>query len=77
MGFQFPSSYSESLVKSLNKDDFKYLSQVFDKNKLDLFKQKGFYPCECRTDFEKFKEKLPSKGKPYSSLTGKNIDGKE
>ena len=51
--FQFLSSSSDSLLKKLNKDDFKYLSQEFDKKKLDL----GFYPYECMTDFEKFKEK--------------------
>ena len=69
--FQFLSFSLESLVKKLNKDDFKYLSQEFDKNKLDLVKQKGFYPYEYMTDSEKFKEKLSSKEKFYSSLTGK------
>ena len=64
-------SFLESLVKKLNNDDFKYLSQEFDKNKLDLVKQKGFYPYEYMTDSEKFKEKLSSKEKFYSSLTGK------
>ena len=34
--FQFLSSSSDSLVKNLNKDDFKYLSQQFDNNILDL-----------------------------------------
>ena len=33
----------DSLVENLDKDDFKYLSQEFDKSKLDLVKQKGFY----------------------------------
>ena len=75
--FQFLSFSLESLVKKLNKDDFKYLSQEFDKNKLDLVKQKGFYPYEYMTDSEKFKEKLPSKEKFYSSLTGKKIRDKE
>ena len=70
--FQFLSSSLDSLVKNLNKDDFKYLSQAFDQ-KLDLFKQKGFYPFEYMTDFEKFKEKLPSKEKFYSLLTGKKL----
>ena len=41
--FQFLSSYLESIVKNLNENDFKYLSQEFDKNNLDLFKQKVFY----------------------------------
>ena len=69
--FQFLSSSLDSLVKKLNKDDSKYLSQEFNRNKLDLVKQKGFYPYEYMTDFEKFKEKLPSKEKFSSSLTGK------
>ena len=41
--FQFLSSSLNSLVKNLNKNDFKYFSQVFDNNVLDLVKQKGFY----------------------------------
>ena len=56
-GFQFLSSSLDSLVKNLNKDDFKYLSQEFDSNILNLVKQKGFYPYEYMSDFEKFKEK--------------------
>ena len=40
-------------------------------------KQKGFYPDEYMIDFEKFKEKLPSKENFYSSLTGKKVSGKE
>ena len=42
--FQFLSSSLDSFVKHLSKDDFKYLSQEFDENVLDLAKQKGFYP---------------------------------
>ena len=56
--FQFVSSSLDSLVKSLKKGDFKYLNQKSDKNKLDLVKQKAFYPYEYITDFEKFKEKF-------------------
>ena len=37
--FRFLSSSLDSLVKNLNKDDFKYLSQVSDNNVLDLVKQ--------------------------------------
>ena len=61
--FQFLSSSLHSLVKSFSKDNFKYLSQEFDSNVLDLVKQKGFYPYEHMRDFEKFKGELPSKGK--------------
>ena len=52
-------------------------SQEFDYNVLDLIKQKGFYPYEYMSDFEKFKEELPSKEKFYSSLTGKKVSWKE
>ena len=69
--FQFLSSSLDSLVKNLAKDDFKYLSQEFDNNVLDLVKQKGFYPYEYMSDFEKFKEQLPSKEKFYNLLTGR------
>ena len=53
---QFLSSSLDSLVKNLSKEDFKYLSQEFDNNVLDLVKQKGFYPLQYMSDFEKFKE---------------------
>ena len=66
--FRFLSSSSDSLVKNSTKD-FKYLSQDFHNNELDLVKQKGFYPYEYMSSFEKFKEQLPSKKKFYSSLT--------
>ena len=69
--FQFLSSSLGSFVKHLNKNNFNYLSQKFDQNKLDLVKQKGSYTYECMADFEKFKEKSPRKEKLYGSLTGK------
>ena len=69
--FQFLSSPLDILVKNLSQDDFKYLSEEFDNNVLDLVEQKGFYPYEYMSDFEKFKEESPSKEKFYSSLTDK------
>ena len=51
---QFLSSSSDSLVKISNKDDFKYIIQECNNNLLDLVKQKGFYPYEYMSDFEKF-----------------------
>ena len=74
---QFLSSSLDSLVKSLGKDDFTYLSQEFNTNILDLVKHKGFYPYEYMSNLEKFKEKLPSKDKFYSSLTNRKISDKE
>ena len=38
--FQFLSSSSDSLVKNLNTDDFKYFSHEFDGKVLDLVTQK-------------------------------------
>ena len=51
---QFLSSSSDSLVKISNKDGFKYIIQECNNNLLDLVKQKGFYPYEYMSDFEKF-----------------------
>ena len=61
--FQFLSSSLDSLVKNLNKHDFKYLSQKFDNNFLDVVKRKWFYLYEYMSDFEKFKVQLPRKEK--------------
>ena len=44
--FQFLISSLDNLVKHLNKANFKYLSQEFDNNVLDLVKQKGINPYE-------------------------------
>ena len=60
----------------MSEGDFKYLSQEFDTNVLDLVKQNWFYPYEYMSDFEKFKRELLSKEKFYSSLTGKTISDK-
>ena len=45
----------------MGKNDFKYLSQQVDSNVLDLVQQKGLYPYEYMSNFEKFKQKFPSK----------------
>ena len=74
--FQFLSSLLDTFVKNLGENDFKYLSHKFDNNVLDLVNQKGFYPYEYMSDFEKCKEQLPSKGRIYSSLTDRKITGK-
>ena len=75
--FQFLSSSLKSLVKNLSNHDFKYLSQEFDNNLLDLVKQKRFYPYEYVGDSEKFKEELSGKEKFYSSLSNRKITDKE
>ena len=40
-------------------------------------KQKGFYPYEYMSGFEKFEEGLPSKEKFYSLLMDKTFTNKE
>ena len=74
---QFLSSSLDNLVKNLSKYDFKYSSQEFDNNILDLVKQKRFYPYEYISDFEKFEEEPISKEKSFSLLIDRKISGKE
>ena len=61
----------------MGKYDLKYLSQEYDGKVLYLVKQKGFYPYECMSGFEKFQEELPSKEKFYRLLMGKTFINKE
>ena len=75
--FQFLSSSLDSLVKNLGKDYFKNLSQKFDSNILSLAEQKGFYPYEYMSGFEKFDEKLSSKKRFIVFLTSKQISDKD
>ena len=58
-----------ALVKNLSDNDFKYLSQEFSGNLLELIKQKGVYPYKYMDNFKKFSEdKLPDRCEFYSSL---------
>ena len=58
---QFLSSSLDSLVKNLNENDFKYLSQEFGSNVLDLVKQKGLYPNEYRVIFKSLRKVYQAK----------------
>ena len=63
----------------LSADDvynFKYLSQEFDSNVLDLVNQKVFHPYVYMSEFEKFQGLLLSKEKFYSLVTGKKLVAK-
>ena len=60
--FSFLSSSLDSWVQKLDKDDFKYLSHKFDKNLLNLVKQKKNVK-HCLA-----KEELSSKEEFYSLL---------
>ena len=53
------------------------MSQEFDNNVLDLINQKGFYPYDYMSYFEKFKKEFPQKEKFCGSLTDRKISDKE
>ena len=53
------------------------MSQEFYKNILVLAKQNEIYPYEYVSDFEKFKEELPSKEMFYNSLNDRWISDEE
>ena len=71
--FQFLMSSLGSLVKNLDKNDFRYLNQEIENHVLDLVRQEGFYPYEHIRNYEKFKEQLPNREKLCSFLTCKKI----
>ena len=68
--FQFMSSSLDRLSANLPKDKFKYTSEVFKKEKLELMTQKGVHPYDYMDSFERFNEtQLPSKDDFFSQLT--------
>lgn len=71
--FQFMSSSLDKLVSNLPKDAFKYISEQFKHNRLNLMIRKGVYPYDFMDSFNKFSEKLPSKEEFYSQLNDQHI----
>ena len=59
--YQFLNFSSDSLVKSLSKNDFKCQNQKFHNNVLDLVKQKGFYTYEYMRGFGSLKKDYQAK----------------
>ena len=51
---QCMNSNLNAMVKNLSEMDFKYLSQEYGCDLLELVKQKGVYPYEYMGSFEKF-----------------------
>ena len=75
---KFMNSSLDSLLKNLSKMDFKYLSQEFSGDLLELIKQNGMYPYEYMDSFEKFSgDKLPDRSKLFSSLKNEYISEKD
>ena len=59
---QFMNSSLDSLIKNLLDNDFRYLSEEFSGEFLELVKQKRVYPYEYMDNFKKFSEdKLPDR----------------
>ena len=72
----FMKSSLDKLDKNLSDEDFKYLSEEFSDEKLELVKKKGIYPYEYFNSFKKFKEtNLPHID--ISSLKDCSINEKE
>ena len=64
------SSSLDRFSANLPKDKFKYTSEVFKKEKLELMTQKGVYPYDYMDSFGRFNEsQLPSKDDFFSHLT--------
>ncbi|XP_053379108.1 uncharacterized protein LOC123541547 [Mercenaria mercenaria] len=74
--FQFMSQSLDNLVKNI--PEFKYLSQEFDCESINLLKTKGVYPYDYMDSFKKIKEtELPSKEEFYSILNETHISDNE
>ena len=76
---QFMNSSLEKLVKSLSDNDFKYLTEEFGPENLELLKQNDDYPYKHMGSFKRFsKEKLHDKECFYSSVKdGTTYDNSE
>ena len=80
---QFKNSSLKKLVKRLSDNDFKYLTEEFGSENLELLKQKDAYPYEYMDSFKIFcEEKLPDEECLYRSVkdgttgnNGKKFDG--
>ena len=77
--FQFLSSSLDSLVKKLNKDDIKYLSQEFDSSVVNPVKQKKIYPDVYTSGLKSLKKNYQAKKSfivhwPVKKLVIKNMN---
>ena len=73
--FQFMSSSLDSLGGNLPRNAFKYTSQEFQGDELELMIWKGVrYPSDYMDSFDRFEEtELPSKNDFYSILNDEHI----
>ena len=72
--FQFMSSSLDKLVNNLPSEAFKYTCNRFKQEQFELMKQKGVYPYDYMSSFEKFNEtELPTKEEFFSILSNEHI----
>ena len=75
---QFMNQSLANLVKNLPEDAYKYTNEVFKGEKLQLMKQKGVYPYDYMSNFDKFNDtQLPTKDEFYSQMNNTNITDEE
>ena len=75
--FKFVASSIDSLSKNLSRDQFREMSNVFEKD-TDLLIRKGVYPYDYMDNFERFNEtELPPAKEFYSRLNDSNVDVKD
>ena len=60
-----------------NYDNLIYTSKKFKGKKLDLMARKGVYPYDYMDSFDKFNEKLPTKGDFYSNMNNEHISDED
>ena len=75
VSFQFMSSRLDKLVSDLPDKAFKYISEAFKNEQFQRMKQKGVYPYEYMSSFDKFNEKqintFQIKTTPMIKMSGK------
>ena len=75
---QFMNQSLANLVKNLPEDAYKYTNEVFKGEKLQLMKQKGVYPYDYMSNFDKFNDtQLPTKDEFYSQMNNTHITDEE
>ena len=75
---QFMNQSLAKLVKNLPEDAYKYTNEVFKGEKLQLMKQKGVYPYDYMSNFDKFNDtQLSTKDEFYSQMNNTHITDEE
>ena len=69
--FQFTPQGLDKLAKTLEDDEFRYLSESCTSNHFGLIRCKGVYPYDYMDSFDRFEEtELPSRDAFFSKLSG-------